>query len=75
MTVEIRSLLNENIREVKIEEPIRKIFRIWYKLFVERTGREPTLSDVFYAGYILSNPNVRDLFRFKIKEENKNDYS
>lgn len=70
-TVEIRSLLNENLRKVKIQEPLLKTFKTWYELFVKRTNREPTLIDVFYAGYILSNPNVRDLFRiFNKKEKN-----
>lgn len=70
-TVEVRSLLKENIREVRLEEPIRNIFRTWYRLFVERTNREPTLIDVFYAGFVLSNPNMRDLFRIENKQENE----
>ena len=76
MTIEVRSLTSENLREIRIEEPINKIFKTWYELFVKRTNREPTLIDVFYAGYILSNPNVRDLFRiFNKKEKNWNDIS
>lgn len=67
-SVEVRSLLKENTREVRIEDPIRNIFRTWYRLFVERTNREPTLIDVFYAGFVLSNPNVRDLFRIENKQ-------
>ena len=70
-TIEVRSLTNENLREIRIEEPINKSFKTWYDLFVKRTHKEPTLIDVFYAGYILSNPNVRDLFRiFNKKEKN-----
>lgn len=74
-TVEVRSLLNEDIREIKVEESMTSIFRTWYELFVKKTNREPTLMDVFYAGYVLSNPNVRNNFRLHIKEKRKNDYS
>ena len=56
-TVEVRSLLNESIREIKVEEPMLNVFRTWYEMFVKKTNREPTLLDVFYAGYILSNPS------------------
>ena len=70
-TIEVRSLASENLREIRIEEPINKIFKTWCELFVKRTNRESTSIDVFYAGYILSNPNVRDLFRiFNKKEKN-----
>ena len=62
-TYEVRSLLQENVRVINIEEPIVESFQTWYKTFVERAGREPTLIDVFYAGYVLSNPNVRDQYR------------
>ena len=74
-TIEVRSLLNDDTREINIEEPIRNTFRTWYELFVKRTNREPTLIDVFYAGYVLSNPSVRSLFRIQMKEKIKNDYS
>ena len=74
-TVEVRSLLNESIREIRVEEPMLHTFGTWYEMFVKKTNREPTLMDVFYAGYILSNPNVRDLFKLQIKEKRKNDYS
>ena len=74
-TVEVRSLLNEGIREIRVEEPMQNTFRTWYEMFVKKTNREPTLMDVFYAGYIFANPNVRNMFRVQIKEKRKNDYS
>lgn len=74
-TVEVRSLLSDKTREVKVEEQFQNAFKTWYELFIKRTNKEPTLLDVFYAGYVLSNPNVRDLFRIQIKEKRENDYS
>ena len=74
-TVEVRSLLNESIREIGMEESMLNTFRTWYEMFVKKTNREPTLIDVFYAGYVLANPSVRNMFRVQIKEKRKNDYS
>lgn len=74
-TVEVRSLLNESIREIKVEEAMLNVFKTWHEMFVKKTNREPIAIDIFYAGYILSNPNVRDLFRIVMKEKKKNDYS
>lgn len=74
-TVEVRSLLSDEPREVKVEEQFQNAFKTWYELFVKRTNKEPTLIDVFYAGYVLANPSVRNMFRVQIKEKRKNDYS
>lgn len=73
-TIEVRSLLDESSREIIVEEYLTSVFRTWYELFVKKTNREPTLIDVFYAGYVLANPNVRNLFRLQIKEKRKDDY-
>ena len=70
-TVEVRSLTSDDLRYVRIEEPIHKSFKTWHELFVKKTNREPTQSEIFYAGYILANPNVRDLFRIFDEKEIK----
>ena len=69
-TYEVRSLIDDSksLRIVSVEQPIVDVFKIWQLKFIERTGREPNLLDVFYAGYVLSNPNVRDQCRI-IKEK------
>jgi len=74
VTVEVRSLLNEDVRSVNVEKCVGDVFRTWYELFVKKTNREPTLIDVFYAGYILANPNVRNMYRILMKEKKKNDF-
>ncbi len=74
-TIEVRSLLQENVKEVQVDETFVNNFKTWYDKFVERTNREPTLIDVFYAGYILANPNVREMFKnTKIKEKIRDTY-
>lgn len=64
-TVEVRSLVDagKSVRVVRVEEHFVEIFKIWQLKFIEKTGREPNMMDVFYAGNILSNPNVREKFR------------
>lgn len=71
VTAEVRSLLDENkpVRLVNLDAHVLDTFKIWQLKFKERTGRDPNMLDVFYAGYILSNPNVREKFRiYKEKE-------
>lgn len=70
-TIEVRSLTEENLKRIRIDEPINKAFKTWHDLFVKRTNKEPTLIEIFYAGYILSNPKVRDLFRIFYEKEIK----
>lgn len=64
-TYEVRNLIDDSksLRVVNIERPIVDVFKTWQLKFIERAGREPNLLDVFYAGYILANPNVRDQYR------------
>ena len=64
-TYEVRSLLDDakSLRVINVEQPIVDTFKTWQLKFIERTGREPNLLDVFYAGYILSNPNIRVQYR------------
>ena len=74
-TVEVRSLLDDgkSVRVVRVEEHFVEIFKIWQLKFIEKTGREPNMMDVFYAGNILSNPNVREKFRiYKEKQTSIN---
>ena len=62
-TTEPRSLLDKKTREIEISECLTDIFRNWYKRFTSRTNEEPRLIDVFYAGYVFSNPVVRDKYK------------
>ena len=79
--IELRSLMDDakELREVRVTPDLKLCFQTWYELFVKKVGREPTLMDVFNAGYVLSNPIVKEQFlRNKKKDieiENRINYS
>jgi hypothetical protein len=67
-TIELRSLLTGTKREITISNDIEKFFNCWKE---KRAGENLEPLEIFYAGYILANPSVRDLFK-KNKGELKN---
>ena len=69
-TFEVRSLLTEHKREIPIPSDILKLFRIWKS----KVGTEEVIQPemVFYAGYILSNPIVKEQYFNSVKELNGN---
>lgn len=67
-TIELRSLLNGPKKKIVISPEIEKAFEDWKE---KRAGENLEPLEIFYAGYILSNPMVRDLFK-KNKCELKN---
>lgn len=69
-TIELRSLILGIPRVIKIPYEIEQWFHLWKKI-AKKDKVDPLES--FYAGYILSNPNVKE--KFKIFEEKKeNDF-
>lgn len=65
-TLELRALLNDQEKEIEIPIELIKVFNIW------KEKRKDSVLDpieIFYAGYILSNPVVREQYR-KSKEIN-----
>ena len=67
-TIEVRSLLSERRKLITISPEIEKAFEDWKE---KRAGENLEPLEIFYAGYILANPMVRDLFK-KDKCELKN---
>ena len=67
-TIELRSLLKGPKKQVVISSEIEKAFKDWKE---KRAGENLEPLEIFYAGYILANPMVRDLFK-KDKCELKN---
>lgn len=59
-TIELRSLLCGRNKKVIISEEIAESFRIWKE---KRAGEEINELEIFYAGYVLSNPVVRELYK------------
>lgn len=58
-TIELRSLLNGTNRELVISADIERAFNIWRD---KRKGDELKPLEIFYAGYILANPIVREQY-------------
>lgn len=61
-TLEPRSLLTEVKKEITIPTEIENIFNNWYKR-IEKLENKIELFEIFYAGYILSNPVVREQYK------------
>ena len=61
-TLEPRSLLTEVKKEITIPTEIENIFNNWYKR-IEKLENKIELLEIFYAGYILSNPVVREQYK------------
>lgn len=62
-TPEPRSLLTDFPLLIDINPDLINVFIIWKKKFEEKTGRVPNNIDYMYAGYILSNPIVREQYK------------
>ena len=63
-TLDVRKLVEGKKVEILIPEKILEIYSIW-KL---KRGGEPEPLEIFYAGYILSNPMIREQY-LKLKEK------
>lgn len=63
-TFELRSLITGENKKIVIPSDFNKVLKTWEKL---RTQADPNTEldplEIFYAGYILANPNVRDQYR------------
>jgi len=70
-TIELRSLVNGENKEVPIPKDFEKFFRTWEKLRKESYNKSIEPLEIFYAGYILANPMVRDQYRIILEKELK----
>lgn len=71
-TFELRNLASGTLKEIDVSAEITMCFNSWKEKFEKETSRQPNEMDFFYAGYILSNPMVRDKYRVKeIKEKER----
>lgn len=69
-TLELRNLAEGKIKKIDISDEITDVLDNWKNKFIQQMGREPNEVDLFYAGYVLSNPMVREKYRVKkIKEK------
>lgn len=72
MTIEPRSLLTDTVVKVIPNEEIQKMFQ-QYKQLMKEHNMELTDFDYFFAGWVLSNPIVREQFRQVREKEIKYD--
>lgn len=70
-TIELRSLVNGENKEVPIPREFEKFFKTWEKLRTESYNKSIEPLEIFYAGYILANPMVRDQYRIILEKELK----
>lgn len=66
-TVDPRSLLSDEIKEIIPNEEMQKMFNQWKKLMSDKSENISDF-DCFFAGWILSNPTVHDKFK-QIREK------
>lgn len=73
-TIDIRTLINKNDvkRKILIPQNIKNIFEIWKKRIKDVNPNDPNELEIFYAGYLLSNPMLREEFD---KSENPQKYN
>ncbi len=62
-TIEPRSLLQNEVKPIDINEEIIISFFQWKTLFEEKIGHKGDELDAFFAGWVISNPMVRDQFK------------
>ena len=71
-TVELRSLLNGSKKQIVIPKDFEKLLKTWEELRKESYNKSIEPLEIFYAGYILANPMVREKFKIFIEKEIKN---
>lgn len=64
-TLELRKLIKDKTQLIPIPASIEEVFNVWLK---KRQEKEPNIAkinmlEIFYAGYILSNPIVREQYK------------
>lgn len=70
-TIEPRSLLTDRLKEIVPNGEIVTMFNQWKKLMNERCKSEISEMDCFFAGWVLSNPMVREQFKQSREKEIK----
>lgn len=61
-TIDIRTLINKSDvkRTILIPQNIKNIFEIWKKRISDVNPNELNELEIFYAGYLLANPMLRE---------------
>ena len=59
-TLELRALLDGKEKVIEIPAEIQKTFSVWKE---KRKGEVVDPLEIFYAGYVLSNPVLREQYK------------
>lgn len=70
-TIEVRSLLTDNKKVIDIPTDIEKVFNVWKSKIKKNDDFVLDPVEIFYAGYVLSNPIVRKQYLDADKVINK----
>lgn len=64
-TLELRKLIKDKTQLIPIPASIEEVFNVWLKKRQEKELNIAKINmlEIFYAGYILSNPIVREQYK------------
>jgi hypothetical protein len=71
-TIELRSLATGENKKIVIPKDFEKLLKTWEELRKESYNKSIEPLEIFYAGYILANPMVKEQFKIFIEKEIKN---
>lgn len=71
-TLEIRGLLENKARLVNIPVELQEVFETWKELRKKSYNKDVSEIEIFYAGYVLSNPVVKEKYKKLRGKENEN---
>lgn len=71
-TLEIRGLLENKARLVNIPVELQEVFETWKELRKKSYNKDVSEIEIFYAGYVLANPVVKEKYKKLRGKENEN---
>ena len=70
---EVRSVMNNKAREIKVSPDLSLCFETYMKKLNEVRKGDITALEIFYAGYVIANPIVRENLLKERKQEIKSE--
>ena len=71
-TLEVRGLLENKARLVNIPVELQEVFETWKELRKKSYNKDVSEIEIFYAGYVLANPVVKEKYKKLRGKENEN---
>ena len=60
--IDPRSLIKGEIKKIRLSPKLQAYYNVWKEMLKEQ-NKSPSELDVFYFGYLLSNPSFREQLR------------